>query len=131
MRSRVDMVTFRQDSLIEFLSALKGQERRARTQGQRIWVRLGNLVPERPDTQRDFPAYTVRIPKEAVKTSMRADSAAKKQIVLLPKKTILNRLPRTLKVTATIKAIQRTKRATRAVQGSTSVIYQTCRFFSR
>lgn len=39
--SLLDMLTFRPDSAIRFLSALKEQERRARTQGQPMWVKLG------------------------------------------------------------------------------------------
>ena len=82
----MDMLTFRPDSAIRFLSALKEQESRARTQGQPMWVKLGNPVPESRETQRDRPAYAVRIPKQAVKPSKQAELAAKKQLVLPPKK---------------------------------------------
>ena len=73
------------DSAIWFPSALKEQERRARTQGQPIWMKLGNPVPGSPETQRDRPAYAVRIPKQAVKPGKQAELAAKKQLVLPPK----------------------------------------------
>ena len=59
----LDMLTVRPDSAICFLSALKEQERQARTGGQPVWVKLGNQGPERRETQCDRPAYTVRILK--------------------------------------------------------------------
>ena len=73
----VDMLTFSPDFAIRFLSALKEQERRARTQGQAITVKLGSPVPESPETQRERPAYTVRIPKRAVKPGKQSELAAK------------------------------------------------------
>ena len=83
----LDMLTFRPDSAIRFLSALKEEERPARPGGQPIWVKLGNPVPEIPKTQRDRPAYTLRIPKQADKPGKQAELAATKQLVLPPKKT--------------------------------------------
>ena len=63
----LEMLKFRPDSAILFLSALKDQERRARIQGQPIWLTISNLVPESPVMRRERPAYTVRIPKQAVR----------------------------------------------------------------
>ena len=82
----LDMLTFLPDSAIRFLSARKGQERRACTQGQPIRMKLGNLLPESPDTQCDRPAYTVSIPNQAVKPRKQAELAAKKQLAPPPKK---------------------------------------------
>ena len=81
-----DMLTFRPDSAISFLTALKEPDRHARTQGQPIWVKPGSPVPESPETQRDRPAHTVRIPKQALKPGKQAELTAKNQLVLPPKK---------------------------------------------
>ena len=82
----MDMLTIRLDSAIRFLSALKEQDRPARTQGPPVRVKLGNPVPESPELQRDCPAYTVGIPKQAAKPSKQAGLSAKKQLVRPPKK---------------------------------------------
>ena len=66
-RGLFDMLTFRPDYAIRFLSALKEQEWRARTQGQ-----LGSPMPPSPVMQRDRPACAVRIPKQAVRPGEQA-----------------------------------------------------------
>ena len=129
----LDMLTFRPDSVIRFLSAVKEEGRRENTQGQRIWVKLANPVPEIPETKRDRPAYTVRILKQAVKPG--------KQAELAEKENIPSQLPPKATVTVTLKSIQkRATKATRATGATTATrtvhrnrpgICPTCRILSR
>ena len=49
-------------------------------------MKLGNQMPESLETQRDRPAHTVRIPKQAVKSGKQAELAAKKHLLLTTKK---------------------------------------------
>ena len=82
----MNMFTFRPNSAIHFLSALKEQERLAGTHGPPILVEPANPVPESPEMQRHCPAYTVRIPKQVIKSGKQAGLAAKKHLVLPPKR---------------------------------------------